>query len=395
MTLDLTKITGKLDELAETLDPEEAVRRDVALEGAYTSLDSSELRQRLLSAKTSWLLAHSHGDLNARFPLPAVPDDYTVVASDGSFILPDRHTPARFYVINIGKVLLRYGSDVAAELSADAQMYFQEDELYVPHQVRRIPVNGVVLGMKRAVEELQAVAEVAAAQPRPAVALQDGTLILWGLESQPDFVIDWVLDSFMESLQRLRDENIPVGAFISFPASSDVMNSLRVSVCDYPDQGMAVNCDHCRGRIATEGRVPACDVLPNVSDRYLFERIASLQPGERSQVFASSSKILDRYDPDCQIHFFYLHTGSEIARVEIPQWVAADQDQLDILHAVVTDQCERGRGYPSALQEAHELAAIRPDERRAVEVLIEEAMARKGIVLRRSGKEESKRGRFV
>jgi len=47
------------------------------------------------------------------------------------------------------------------------------------------------------------------------------------------------------------------------------------------------------------------------------------------------------------------------------------------------------------LQEAHELAAIRAEERRAVEVLIEQALAEHGIVALSTGKDGSKRGRFV
>ena len=41
--------------------------------------------------------------------------------------------------------------------------------------------------------------------------------------------------------------------------------------------------------------------------------------------------------------------------------------QLDLVHGVVYDQCRRGRGYPSVLQEAHEQAVINAGERRAIE----------------------------
>ena len=79
----------------------------------------------------------------------------------------------------------------------------------------------------------------------------------------------------------------------------------------------------------------------------------------------------------------------------MPRWVAQDEAKLNLVHSTIYEQCTLGRGYPSALQEAHEIAAIRPDERNAVETLVEEALARRGLVYRRSGKAESKRGRFV
>ncbi len=395
MTLDLTKISLKLDALAGEAAKRESVDALQELTTAYHAVDSHDLAARLRTAKTSWLLAHPASTFQSVSVAPGQPEDYTVVASDGSFILPDRHSPARFFVINIGKVVLRYGSDPFAEIEAEPNMFFGEDELYVPDVVRRIPVDGAVLGFKRAAEELDSVANVAVMQDSPTVALQDGTLILWGLESQADPVVKWVLEQYLQALDTLKNKGIPVASYISYPASNDVVNSVRVSVCDYPDRGVPVNCDHCRGRILTENHKPACDIIPNVNDRFMFEQLALLRPGERTQVFASSSKILDLYGPDHAIHFMYINSGSEIGRVEMPRWVAQDESKLNLVHATIYEQCTLGRGYPSALQEAHEIAAIRPDERNAVETLVEEALARRGLVYRRSGKAESKRGRFV
>ena len=395
MTLDLSKIASDMNVLAgETADHHAASSFD-AVRDAVAEIDSRDLLTRMQSARTSWLLARPVATFQATTPAPAPPTDYTVVASDGSFILPDRHSLARFFVINIGKVVLRYGSSPYAEIDADPSMFFREDELFVPESVRRIPVSGAVLGFKRAAEELASVAMIATAQQTPTIALQDGTLILWGLESQATPVIKWVMEQFRGALDLLKERDIPVASYISFPASSDVANSVRVAVCDYPLNGMAVNCDHCLARVAAESHVPACDFIPNVGDRVLFEQAIRLEPGERSQVFASTSKILDYYDDEHWIHFFYLNSGTEIGRVEIPYWVAADPAKIDLVHAAIYEQCTLGRGYPSALQEAHEIAAIRPDERKAVEVLVEEALARHGLTYRISGKAESKRGRFV
>lgn len=393
MTLDLSRIVAQIRQMTAA-QAADRPRDDEALATAYQEIDDADLRARLATAKTSWLLARTEAHFSAALPVSPLTGDFAVVASDGSFIVPDRHSPARFYLINLGKVLIRYGGEPSAELTTEPRLYFQEDELYVSDEVRKVPVNGTVLGLKRATEELRAVAEQAIGLSCPTLALQDGTLILWALESQPEFVIDWVLEPFLGTLEQLRDAGVPVAAYISAPGSADVVNTLRVSVCDYPERGMVVNCDHCRLQIP-QGRVPACDVIPDVTDRYLFESVGALKPGERSQVFASSSKILERYGPDFHIYFFYLNTGTEIARVEIPAWVAEDLDLLELTHAIIYDQCERGMGYPPALQEAHELAVIGSSDRRAVEIMIEEALARHGIVPRRTGKDGSKRGRFI
>ncbi|HET9015906.1 MAG TPA: DNA double-strand break repair nuclease NurA [Thermomicrobiaceae bacterium] len=395
MTLDLSRITREVEQLADGMERQGGSAAGEALARAFLEVIDDDLRARMASARTSWLLARPDGSFRSVAAAGSPDGDFAVVASDGSFILPDRHSPARFYLINVGKVLLRYGSAPSAELTADPTLYFREEELYVPNDVRRIPVNGAVLGLKRSTEELRAVAERAAGLSCPTLALQDGTLILWALESQPDFVIDWVLEPFLATMRGLQEAQVPVAGFISAPGSRDVLNTLRVSVCDYPPLGRPVNCDDCRGRIATEGREPPCDALPDVTDRYLFEQVARLRPGERSQTFASTSKILERYGADFAVHYFYLHTGVEVARVEVPRWVAEDRGLLDWTQAVIYDQCQRGRGYPSALQEAHEMAVVKMDERRAVELLIEQALAKHGLLSGRSAKDGSKRGRFV
>lgn len=396
MTLDLAGIAGRLEAMVEEHTRQGDGTRFAALEAAYANLRDDDLRSRLQTAKTSWLLARTDSAFRAAVPAETIEGDFAIVASDGSFILPDRHSPVRFFLINIGKVILRYGSEPDADLSAEPKLYFQEDELFVPNALRKVPVDGAILALKRAVDELRVAADHALRQRAecPALALQDGTLVLWGLESQQDFVVDWVLPPFLETMRTFRDANVPVAAFISYPGAKEFMNTLRVSVCDYPPRRV-VNCDHCRNRIASEGHTPTCDILPDVTDRFLFENVAHLQPGERSQIFASTSKILDRYGPDFHVHFFYLHTGVEVARVEIPRWVAADRDLLEFTHAAIYDQCQRGGGYPTALQEAHEIAVIRASERRAVEIMLEESLAAHGVVQRRSAKDGSKRGRFV
>lgn len=90
--------------------------------------------------------------------------------------------------------------------------------------------------------------------------------------------------------------------------------------------------------------------------------------------------------------------GGEVVRIEAPQWVMRDGRMLDLVHALVCDQCRRSPDYPPyppALQEAHEQAVITTAERRLVEELVERALAERGIVYARSAKDRSKRRRGV
>ena len=257
-----------------------------------------------------------------------------------------------------------------------------------------MPVNETVLGLRRAVAELQAAADLLEGEPLPAVALVDGTLILWMLESLDDEIVESLLSEFLNVLSILEAYRIPVAGYISSPGATDVFGALRVAACDYPDHRRDIDCMDCWRRITNEGHTAACDILPRVTDRYIVEQIANLQPGERTAAFPSESRILRRYKQH-EIQFCYVHTGREIARVEVPRWVAADREMLDRVHAIIWDQAQLGRGYPVALQEAHEQAVLSMGDRRLVEETVERTLATQGIVVTRTGKDGSKRGRFV
>jgi hypothetical protein len=352
--------------------------------------DPRNLRAKIEKAKTSWLLAWPPNTLSGAYPAPEPPLNFSLAATDGSYIRPDRHIPARFVVINIGSALFTYGQNPMAYLDSKSHLYFREEELRIPHPFRDLYLEGEFLGARRTVLELEALVEVATQGIRPMVGLQDGSLILWGLPTTDDpddiSVRDHFLRPFLGAFQRLRDQGIAVASYLSQPQSKDVVNSLRVEICD----NEPVNCDKCS--YVEKRERPICSDLAEVLDRQVF---ASLKPGERSDIYKSSSKILRAGYGEHGVYFFYLNVGPEIVRLEVPQWVALDEEKLNLLQALVYDQCQRGRGYPSALQEAHEQAVITGPERRVVERLVEEALAREGVVLARSGKATSKMERGV
>ncbi|MEX2080786.1 MAG: DNA double-strand break repair nuclease NurA, partial [Dehalococcoidia bacterium] len=96
-----------------------------------------------------------------------------------------------------------------------------------------------------------------------------------------------------------------------------------------------------------------------------------------------------------QVCFFYLRTGDDIARVELPQWVADDDLRVQLLHATLVDQCRRCDGYPRALQEAHEQAVISVGDRQQFANMVELLAAPLGLRPGRNGKAASKRSRAL
>ena len=98
--------------------------------------------------------------------------------------------------------------------------------------------------------------------------------------------------------------------------------------------------------------------------------------------------------PESQVAFFYLRTGGDVARVELPIW-AATPDRVARLHATLIDQCARCDGYPRALQEAHEQAVISGGDRQQFARLLETEAARQRVFAALNGKQSSKRRRAV
>ena len=396
MALDLSKIVSQVAAMVARLRADSREKQE-RLEYALAVLNRQDniegLQEKISASRTTWLVAGLVNGPGQRYPAPSFPADFTVIASDGSHIDVDRHRSTRCYLINIGSVTLHYGTSPGAVLDSLPRLYAGDEDLVisVPGQKgREQPVEGVLLGLKRSVDECRHLVELAAALPGdcPALALLDGSLILWNLEAYADFVAVELLDKGLltcfEELRKLsRDRKLALASYISFPRSTDVVNALRVAVC--PRE--AVDSDRCP---ACETR--ECDALAGVLDRELFASL--LEPGERSALFVSSSNIQRRYGVHL-VHFFYLRVDDEVARIEIPQWVAADEDLLDLTHALVLDQCRRGHGYPVALSEAHEKAVVTGADAENFWRLVEASLVEEHLPIMGSAKSRSKRTRWV
>jgi len=288
---------------------------------------------------------------------------------------------------------LNYGVHPSAVLDSLPCLYSGDEDLIIaPAGVkgREQPIEGVLLGIKRSVEECHRLAELASELPpgSPTLALLDGSLILWGLEAYPEFVTEALLTKgflhYLDEMRRLnKDKRLAVASYISFPRSTDVVNTLRVAICPHEP----ADCDrYCPSRARD------CDAVAGVRDRELF--INLLAQGERSAVFISPSKIQKHYGVH-QVFFFYLRLEDEIARVEIPQWVATDESLLSLTHSLVLDQCRRGHGYPVALSEAHEKAVVTGADREYFWQLVESSLVDEHLPSLSSAKSRSKRTRWI
>jgi len=359
-------------------------------------LNLEKLKHKIAESRTTaqWPVAGLFDDLNTHVLPSPVPAEYTALATDGSHIDSDRNQAARCYLINLGTVRLDYGPVSSAELDSFPKLYSAEEDLVISSRdnpLQRENIQGNLLDAKRSVEECAKLAEMSSFLPygSTAIAIMDGSLILYGLENYPRFVSDELLiNGFLKNLDKIKESaesrKLGLTSYISFPQSTHVSNALKVAVCPYEK----ADCErYCSGKTA------GCEALSGVQDRDLFFKLLSY--GERSARFLNPSVIVDKFYGVHRVHFFYLKLEDEIARVEVPEWVSLRPDLLELVHTLVLDQCRRGQGYPVALSEAHEQAVVTGADRDQFWSLVEESFVEKKIPVYTSTKSRSKRTRWI
>jgi hypothetical protein len=388
MPLDALQIGCQVKALSEHLESNRVFRQERLPLARETLLSQSDNWENLatLAARSQSRLATPIEPLDAVAHATPAPEAYTVMATDGSQIEPDHHGIAEYFLINLGSVLIRYGASPNARLETSAQLYFTDEDRFITDSSsgrRRVPIQEGHLAALRSVKELEAVVKLAAGErldSEPRVALQDGTLLLWVLEQRPnDYIRERLLRPYVGHLESLKRLNVPVASYISRPRSTEVSGLLREATCG----GDVSGCASCR-RI---GNQCALDAL---HDRELF---TDLEIGQRSARFAVTlSSDLETYYEGHRIHFFFVRIDDdEIARVEVPEWVATDVAALQLVHTIVLDQCQRGLGYPVSIARAHEKAVVTRADRSVVRTLIESRLAYDGLHVSSSAKQASKR----
>src|SRR5947209_3530792 len=89
MPFDFSRIVTQIDELTREV-PRGGADEFVPLREAYARVDVGDLVARLTDKGTrhSWLAALPGVSFNGAYPAPPPPADFSVLATDGSFVLP-------------------------------------------------------------------------------------------------------------------------------------------------------------------------------------------------------------------------------------------------------------------------------------------------------------------
>ena len=315
---------------------------------------------------------------------------HSVFSADGSQIAPSHHEIAYCYLINIGRIMLHYRQNLHPLLDTLPEIYYKSDDLYVSREwgIR----TEEWMSYRRTVAEAEVLAQMACKWVNPPgahfdipnLAMTDGSLIYWFLETLAIEARETILNPILESWQQLQASNIPVIGYISASRSIEALSFLRFPACTFESPNCFSFCGD------DMDNAPCQKILP-LKDVSLWSNL--LQVGQRSAIFRSNSRILDLYSEKQHIYFCYLHVGTEIARIEFPEWVAEDDVLLNQALSITLAQVEKGFGYPVALAEAHNLAVVKGSDRSRFFALLEEQMIKAGLKnVGISYKEARKRG---
>ena len=208
----------------------------------------------------------------------------------------------------------------------------------------------LIAGALRTVREVERLADAVESLPfdRPVLALLDGTLAFWDLQrgQYPRHVADMLIGERLQpALARLRAAStnrrpVAVAAYTSRPRTTEAAGAMRLMLCDQGDADCNRLCN------ARHSQSEICDAAAGFDDRELLELL--LEPGHRSPLYRSSH-LAARFALGLATgqewsHFYYLNGGSEIARIEVPDWLADDPELLALSHAMLVKQCPAGPG---------------------------------------------------
>jgi hypothetical protein len=284
----------------------------------------------------------------------------TLIAADGSQIVPDRHAAVLFGLINVGAIVLSGEADEAPRVLNDSRLSFDDEVVNW--------TDGLV-ALQRDLAERRKLLEISKEYSPPLVTLTDGPLQLWeARESNEVLGYEQALKEYLSVLAQLQERGAITAGYVDKPSSNLLVRLLEVVLTPEKD----LNNLHDQ------------HPLLGVSDLWLFDQL--LQPGERSAIFALQSHSKAVYHGTLALHFFYLNVGQaghpKSARIEIPAWVSQNPIYIDLLHKTLLEQCAilGARPYPYILHRAHEAAVVTLQDKQQIEQLLE-------IELRKSGGE--------
>jgi len=337
--------------------------------------------------------------LDAPIPAPPPPPRATLIATDGSQILPDRHAPFLYYLINIGAIIYAHGEPAAPGIVSLPSIFYPTIEDDLTDDSPGFNKSEVTIARdRREIETLAALALSMQGQPARTLALLDQRLLYWPFVGEQNKTEEAVF-AWTAAMTQIYETGALLAGYIDRPGKASVVTLLQTLLDDD-----TVN-------LKELGRRPAAGEL---TDADLYATL--LGPGERSPVFVDVSPANSRFaeeNPLIEVCFFYLNPGARgqglgtrdqglgareegsslapnpypltpnlaraIARVDIPRWVAEDPAAVAFVHGLIYDQCKLMGDYPYVLARADELAVVGRHDEMNLNMMIDGYMQRLGV----------------
>lgn len=345
-------LVKQISVLAEKLFPRQKHYANIVLK-AWLELSANEaFLNQAKRLKNQAVIPSWDGQLCETVKIESNLNEYELLAVDGSQIYPDHHmADVGCFLINCGGCKLSYGKTSQAELFTEPYVFLSDQLL-----PKKIPVqfSTDLVDLKREelefftmLQKAQAVKE-AFQEHKDFCCLFDGSLIFWHLETKQKEIKDFFLSRYLELLDGFYQQRIPIAGYLSLPRSRELIRLVKVWLCQY----LAADGTPCKIR---NPKCP-CSAVGDMVDWQLV--VKYVEPGYRTNIFYSHSKIIDSYPEHLKPCFFYLNVGQEIVRIEMPRWVVDDKEAFNLVASMCLDQSRKGYGYPVALAESHEQAVV-------------------------------------
>lgn len=247
---------------------------------------------------------------------------YTVHGVDGSQIYPDRHYTAGWYVLNGALVTLQYGYTSSCMRKTLPEVYptiLDTNELATPEYV-----NWHRSALEYTLPLLHA-------KPHD-IVLFDGSLVFWHLHNSGSAHVQHFQKMYVDAFQQYYQRGIICAGYVSAPRTRDVV---KIFLSLYPDASL-------------ESAI--------CNDTFFLKEL--LEHGQVLGWFSAGHEY-DAAENMIQPYFAYLRWHDDIIRIEVPRWIAASSQLSRYIFGALVDQLQKGNGYPVALAQAHNAAAIR------------------------------------
>lgn len=404
--LDRLKLVGQISKVSGDLFNNLAHELEIARQAWDKIIADPDFNTQILQAKSPWVLPSWDKNLNLAHKAKInhlknhqnIGLDYTVISTDGSQVYPDRQMGTNCFLLNIGTVILNYSSTAksSVQLFSEPTIYTGSSDLDSLSLVELVDCKRQELELQAGLEWFDTFSRAPSYAEASLDSLQknsprtrkgdilgngeivtdnkiselngggvtlfliDGALIFWQLENSKSGgakKIFW--DKYLAILHALSKRKIWFAGYISLPNSKELVNLLRMSLCDLK---------------------PSLQNKPKILNFINDVHVASfyLQAFEYSIVFKNQTEISKLYPANLQPHFVYFNTGTEIARIEFPAWIAQDLNLVEQIMSLVADQVIKGRGYPVVLSEAHEQAVVHHSDREFFYQLLDQAGSKHG-----------------